>query len=122
MSCAAGKVCDIRDGIEICRRARFCDLPENSCAAGEVCSNKDAACICATGFIRHNSTNKCVKDPCDKSESTCHKFANCAATHEADGSISASCTCREGKVGNGTHCAPDKCYSGKLTSMTSFYR
>ena len=110
MQCAPGKTCDFRNGEQICRRERYCD--NTTCDFGEVCSNKDAACICDTGFTRHNWTNKCVVDPCGKSETPCHKFANCAATHEADGSISASCTCREGKVGDGFQCAPDKCYSG----------
>lgn len=111
LDCAPGKTCDFRNGEQICRRERYCD--NTTCGFGEVCSNKDAACICDTGFTRHNSTNQCVVDPCGKTGTPCHKFANCAATHEADGSISASCTCREGKVGDGFQCAPDKCYSGK---------
>ena len=119
MSCP-GKVCDFKlDGSEYCRRARFCDTTE--CSTGEVCSNRDAACVCDTGFIRHNSTNQCVRDICSKTNSPCHKFAHCTATHEADGSMSASCTCREGKVGDGRiQCDPDKCYSGQSKSMTSY--
>ena len=116
MSCATGKVCDIRlNGEEFCRRARYCDL--NSCGSGEVCSNKDSACVCAAGYTRHSGTNFCVEDPCAKNVTPCHKFANCSTTHEQDGSISASCSCREGKVGDGYEdgdgCSPDKCYSGE---------
>jgi len=111
LECANGKVCDVDDmGDQYCRKARLCDTLQ--CGANEECSPRDNGCICQSGFDRHDITGQCVSDPCHKDNTQCSRFAACDKTSNDDGTFDATCTCNEGKVGDGFSCHADKCHNG----------
>ena len=59
------------------------------------------------------TSNAAFSDPCHKDNTQCSRFAACDKTSNDDGTFDATCTCNEGKVGDGFSCHADKCHNGK---------
>lgn len=99
LSKEAGGTCELIDE---------CKMGNNDCGFGTFCMDETVgfSCQCLTGFYKASGeTVTCTDfDECTISSggtrNNCHKDANCS---NVDGGF--NCTCRSGKVGNGTFCS-----------------